>query len=198
MNNYYRINLFKQISQIKLKQPENHRDFKSISENNYYYFKLLKNFAYDLGVKYIWFFNEPHLEITWYSTPEQARTICDFVDAWYDNSTRKDNYEILPPNVSWADWYCDSEKEREFGGKVHSLCADFATLYYEYKKPVDKGKGLEKQIGRTIHRLCNPLGLSYKEETRICFSRGLICLLFQYFSFKKAVWIYRNIFRQKY
>lgn len=150
-------------------------------------------------INHIWFFYEPHVEITWLSdnkkTSElfirQIKRIC--------KQNNINNCKVTRPSAGkFGDWFCLNEREREFGAKRHSLCRQFVELYNEYKDDVDSGKGLEEQVKRTIHTLCNPLGLNYLDEARICFSRGLICLLFRFFSFQKAVWIYTKIFKQKY
>ena len=116
----------------------------------------------------------------------------------YNIEPPKDGGWMTPANGSFVDWFCVGENEKEFGGKRHDLSRQFVELYNEYKDSVDNGKGLKEQVKRTIHTICNPLGLNYMDEAYICFSRGLICVLFRFFSFNKAVWIYKNIFRQKY
>lgn len=85
-----------------------------------------------------------------------------------------------------------------FGGRRHAICTNWIQNYMQHKDGVDGGKGLEEQVKRTIHTLCNPLGLNYLKEAKICFSRGLICLLFRFFKFSTAVWIYTKVFRQRY
>jgi len=148
-------------------------------------------------IKY-WFFFEPYLEINWisYSGIEYAVN-------FYDKMVKEfgSDYEIslmTPEDGQFADWFCESESEMFFGAMRHDICRQFVEVYHDSKIAVDSGKGLHAQVGRTIHTLCNPLGLNYKDEAKICFSRGLICFLFSIFSFKKAVWIYTKIFRQRY
>jgi hypothetical protein len=167
---------------------------------------FIRNIRYkanDLGIKYLWFFYEPYLEITWLSDEAQAKELFEFAESLSSSRILDfidwDSLEKRTPSDGvFGDWFCNNEREREFGAKRHSLCADFADLVEQYKYDIESGKGIGEQVKRTIHTICNPLGLNYKDEARICFSRGLICLLFCYFSFNKAVWIYTKIFRQKY
>ena len=163
--------------------------------------KKIKAWANDCGIRDFWFFFEPFLEITYLCDDKNkacalAMRIEEVVRAEIDNHATFDHK--TPIDGNFGDWFCESEKEREFGAKRHSICCDWILNYLEYKESVDNGKGLENQVKRTIHTLCNPLGLNYLQEAKICFSRGLICLLFRFFSFKWAVWIYKNIFRQPY
>ncbi len=152
----------------------------------------------ELGIEYIWCWYEPYAEITWLTENEEAsHTLLDYAK----KSTRYMHdlkYYTQESAGNFAEWYAKSEQEWEFGAKRYSLCAEFVDLYHQHKQAVDTGKGLNKQVERTIHALCNPLGLGYWEEAKICFSRGLIAALFCVFSFERAIWIYRNIFRCKY
>ncbi len=161
----------------------------------------IKKEAQNYGIDKFWFFFEPFLEITWISDDKEvscalAMRIEDMVkskidkDASFEHKTPKDG--------DFGDWFCNNEEEREFGAIRHSICCDWIENYEAHKNGVNNGKGLENQVKRTIHTLCNPLGLNYMDEAKICFSRGLICILFKLFSFKKAVWIYKNVFRQSY
>lgn len=169
---------------------------------NYFYdtIRHIKQMAIQADITNIWFFYEPHVEITWLSDNDTKskllmKEITRYLCSMNCFETIKMKY---PEDGEFADWWGKTKEENEFGAKVHCLCSDFVDLYNNYKKEVDTGKGLRSQVERTIHRLCNPLGIDYLEEAKICFSRGLICLLFTLFSFNKAVWIYRNIFRQPY
>lgn len=180
-------------------QAESFSYFNELPNVYYPIIKEIIDYAQRNNIKHIWFFYEPHVEITWISDLKhtsrllikQIRRIC--------KKHGINNVKVTyPQDGVFADWFCNSDEEREFGAKRHALCAEFVKLYNEYKEPVDNGKGLREQVKRTIHTLCNPLGLNYMDEAYICFSRGLICLLFRFFSFQKAVWIYTKIFRQKY
>jgi len=178
-------------------QAESSKHFSHIHMTHYHTVRHIKQIARNNGVKYIWHFYEPHIEITWYQEEESDLVmgkIVDFLESFcildYKKQTNKTG--------KLADWFCCNEKEREFGGKCHSLCSDMVDLFDQYDDAIYRGKGAQEQVKRTIHRLCNPLGINYVDEAKICFSRGLICVLFRFFSFKKAVWIYRKIFRQKY
>lgn len=152
------------------------------------------------NIPLIWWFFEPYIEITWMSSD---RTISDSLVLEIKNLWSK----ILPGAIfeyktpedgDFADWYCDSEEERFFGAVRHSLSCTWVVNYIQNHKSVNAGKGLKKQVGRTIHTICNPLGLTYWEEAKICFDRGIICILFCFFKFKTAIWIYEKILRRKY
>lgn len=188
--------------------PEASNSFRRVPDKYFSLVERILDFSKSLNYKgektipYIWFFYEPHIEITWVSEHIESsvailnkiREVCPE----YGIEPPKDNEWLKDGKGGFVDWFCESEDEREFGAKRHDLCRQFVELYNEHKESIDKGKGLNKQVERTIHTLCNPLGLNYTEEAKICFSRGLICILFKFFSFSKAVWIYKNIFRQKY
>lgn len=159
----------------------------------------IKALACDYGIENIWHFYEPYIEITWLN--DNVKQNQQFINALWgvlESENIKDGTITLNAPDQWADWFCKNEHERYFGALIHSHCSKMATLFDVYSYHIRNGKGKKEQVKRTIHRLCNPLGLNYMEEAGICFSRGLICLLFCFFSFKKAVWIYTKIFRQKY
>jgi len=178
-------------------QPESYLNFKTLHEKYYPMIRRIRERAKDIGVKYIWHFYEPYIEITWYSTPEQAEEVYKAIEKTLAESSIKTKIE-KPTGDGMADWFCMNDQEREFGGKRHALSAEFVSLVYEYRGAIESGKGINEQVKRTIHTICNPLGINYIDEAKICFSRGLVCVLFRFFSFKNAVWIYKNIFRQKY
>jgi hypothetical protein len=152
-----------------------------------------------LGIKDIWFFFEPYIEITWLSvSTETTNRLFEYIHTRCREEGINDVKEHYPKDGQFADWFCKSEREMEFGAKRHAVCTDFVKICHEYSADIEKGKGLEEQVKRTIHTICNPLGLNYMDEAKICFSRGLICFLFRFIGFHKAVWIYTKIFRQKY
>jgi hypothetical protein len=173
-------------------------NFKQLHKKYYPLIKQIKEIALDNNIDYIWHFYEPFIEITWYGSSKNSNEfIKDLKIFLLDNSIT--DYKIYTPkDGEFADWFCCNDKEKEFGGLRHAWCSQFVELIDKYEKDIEKGKGVNEQIKRTIHCVCNPLGLNYTEEAKICFSRGLICLLFKYFNHKKAVWIYTKIFKQKY
>ncbi len=191
-------------------QAEYYNDFEKVAGKYYTIASKIRHLMVFTGGRShssyppIWYFYEPHVEITWFYDEKEefhealAEALFDEVEKYLDRQGIHDYKRKYPKDGDFADWYCTSDKEREFGAKRYALCSDFVDLYNEYKDAVDSGKGLRKQVERTIHGLCNPLGINYKTEAKLCFSRGLICLLFCFFSFERAVWIYRNIFRQIY
>lgn len=181
-------------------QAESYCNFSELHERYYTIVRHIKDYAKNLGIEYIWHFYEPHIEITWLSTRKKSRNFIKSIKDILEFYNIKDLHIKLPKNKedTFGDWFCKNEQEKEFGSKVHGKCGEIVDLFWEYKDSIEQGKTKREQVKRTIHRLCNPLGLNYLDEAYICFSRGLICVLFRFFSFNKAVWIYRNIFRQKY
>lgn len=151
------------------------------------------------GAVRAWYFFEPFIEITWVADEKDAETIhktgLDLITKLFPGSEVE---YLTPSNGNFQDWYCIGQSEYEFGAERHAHCCEWVKSYIKYKDGVDNGKGVERQVARTIHTLCNPLGLSYIEEGKICFSRGLFCLLARWFPFKVARWIYKYIFFQKY
>ena len=180
----------------KLKlQSESYINFPMMHEKYFRLIREIKSKAKKLGIKHFWHFYEPYVELTWYSDEEQARKLYIEIELIM---TRENILDLRKEQGMGADWFCCNDKEREFGAKRHAICSDFVDLVDEYKDSIKSGKGINEQVKRTIHTICNPLGINYIDEARICFSRGLICVLFRFFSFNKAVWIYKNIFRQRY
>lgn len=177
-------------------QPESHYGFGDIHKYYYFIVQQIRNYAKSIEIKEIWCFYEPYVEITWISDNKKAERLYSGIEQILDRNNINDLEKSSNPD--FADWYCESDLEREFGAKRHHLCSEFVELFKKYEESIEEGKGKRKQVERTIHTLCNPLGINYKEEAKICFSRGLICLLFTWFSFQKAVWIYTKIFRQEY
>jgi len=178
-------------------QAESYMDFSDLHERYYPLIKEVRQKAKKIGIKYIWHFYEPYIEITWYSSNAQAKQVYSIIEKALASRGIKTKIE-KPTGDGMADWFCNNDREREFGGKRHALSGEFVALINEYEEDINRGKGVNEQVKRTIHTICNPLGINYIDEAKICFSRGLICVLFRFFKFKTAVWIYKNIFRQKY
>lgn len=152
-----------------------------------------------IGINDVWWFHEPFIEITWLTDePEKAEKAFAVVEAYLSMMGITDYHRHYPTGGQFADWFCVNEEERLFGAKRHVLSAQWVLLYRQHQQAVDTGMGVRAQVGRTIHTICNPLGLNYKDEAKICFSRGLICLLFCWLPFSKARWVYKHVFRQPY
>jgi len=151
-----------------------------------------------------WFFFEPYAEITWIEyNVIRAQKILDEIKEYLDEHPELTDVKFLTPdNGMFADWYFKpgNLEERQFGYSRYALCARQAELFYDFMEDVEqpRGTGLEEHYARSCHVLANQLGLSYKEEGRILFWRGVLCKLFWMFGHHKAVWIYTKIFRQKY
>lgn len=177
-------------------QAESYLNFHQLHVKYYHIIKKIKKYAHTtVGIEDFWHFYEPHIEITWMSDETQAKKLYKFIEKVLKEEGITD---LKKEQGMGEDWFCLSALEREFGGKRHALSSDFVDLVDNYGSSIETGKGIHAQVGRTIHTICNPLGINYWDEAKICFSRGLICVLFRFFEFSKAVWIFKNIFRQKY
>ena len=185
---------------LKGLQAESKCNFSNLPSYYYPAINDILHKAKKLGIEQIWFFYEPDVELNWVcDSQSKSLKLIEFIKFICGHYKLTLQEKILTPkDGNFVDWFCVGDVEREFGGKRHDLCRRFVELYNEYKSPVDDGKGLKAQVGRTIHTLCNPLGLNYMDEAHICFSRGLACLLFRFLPFEVARWVYKNIFRQKY
>ena len=175
--------------------------FKQHRDKYYPIIKRIREILSDNFCNDSWFFFEPYVEITWvYPDFVDPKDVLSKIKRYLKRRNITD-YKI-GDNIkghNYGDWFCNSEKEKEFGCKVHVLCAEFVKLYYDYKDSVDNGKTLEKQISRTIHRLCNPLGLNFWDEAKICFRRGIICSVYTIFFEQPKIskFILEKIFRFK-
>jgi hypothetical protein len=174
-------------------EAEGRPDFHDIHKQRYPIVKKIKDAARELGIKYIWHFYEPCVEITWYSEKVEAEKLYSYIEALLEEEGFSDLRR--GENPDFADWYCESEREREFGGKRHALCSDFVELIEEYRDCIEDGKGVEAQVRRTIHTICNPLGINYWGEAWICFKQGIGSFLLRFFSLEKTRWICKNILR---
>lgn len=184
------------------KQPsKNVLPFKQHRDKYFPIIKDIRNIVKKHKCDYVWFFFEPYIEITWIVKNEkQSKLITDSIKKYLKSKKIKDyKFSGYLKDHNIGDWFCCSESEKEFGCKVHHLCAEFVESYFEHKQSVDNGKTLEKQVGRTIHRLCNPLGLNYFDEIRICFRRGMLCLIYGVFFEQPKIgeFIAKYIFRLK-
>ncbi len=180
-------------------QAESHPGFRQWADEHYPLIKTVIDRIRGWGVKHVWWFHEPFIEITWLSDdPVISEAIFADVEALLSEHGVTDMQRHPPANGSFGEWFCRNEREREFGAKRYALAAQWVELYREYQPAVDAGMGVQCQVGRTVHAICNPLGLNYLDEAKICFSRGLICVLFRFLPFAKAVWVYKRVFRQDY
>jgi hypothetical protein len=180
-------------------QAEAHVGFRAWADEHWAYVKKCLDIVRSEGIQYVWFFHEPFIEVTWLcDNRDTSLAAFTRLEAYLDSVGITDYRRHFPENGKFADWYCRNEREREFGAKCHSLCAQWVELYREYKEDVDRGMGLDGQVKRTIHRISNPAGINYIEEAKCCFSRGLICVLFRLLPFNKAVWVYKKVLRQDY
>lgn len=155
--------------------------------------------ALDLGITSFWFFFEPDVEITWLSDDINASfELIRFIDDLCEERDMQLLSVLVPSDGNFADWYCENDEEREFGARRHALCCQMVMLTWFYEDAIKNGKGIKRQTARTIHTLCNPLGLNYNDEGHICLGRFLCAHLFRRMRFKWAVWVYTKIFRCEY
>jgi len=202
MNNYrveyarkFEINLDYYNKNKKL-QAEACNRFGDLPEKLWPEISLIYKKADELGITYIWHFYEPYVELTWLSDNEaNSEALIVYIESLV--SHYGDLVIRRPKDGVFADWYCTSEREREFGAKRHAICAQWVRLYHEYKDCVDSGKGLNSQFARTIHTLANPLGLNYYDEAKICWRRVVMGTLLRYLSYEKASFVFFKILRFK-
>lgn len=122
--------------------------------------------------QYSWFFFEPEVELTWMDDNiENCEKALSLVKKFVKEKNYK--YTIKKPPERFVDWYKDSDKEEEFGGKIHHHCSNLVTEFWEYRREIGEGKGRRNQFRRTIHRICNPLALNFYDEGKICLVHGL-------------------------
>jgi hypothetical protein len=171
--------------------------WKEFKKTHKWYPKLARvyDYAESLGIKVWWFF-EPWIEINW--TCDNRATSVKLIKFIKKEFPKFKKEVLYPKDGQFADWFCNNDKEREFGVGKHEASTYWVRQYIKYKDGVDKGKGLEQQVKRTIHTLCNPLGLTYIDEAKICFSHALGCVLYKWCGPKVGRFIYKKIFRCKY
>jgi hypothetical protein len=154
----------------------------------------------DENVPYKWFFLKPHVEITWI---DHKDVHFKYARIKKKISNKLKSYNIFEFKHCWtrddkmAEKYGCSDEECEFGYMTYALSAEMVRLFNDYNVFIKKGKGIENQYVRRCHVLANQLGLDYKKEGIFLIRRGVLCLLFWFFSRKKAVWIYEKLLRQK-
>ncbi len=183
----YRANFYFAMNQVCdyfHKNPEEHGSFQKVHYQCWPIVKDIKDYARKIGIKYIWHFYEPYVELTWLSdNKSQSEKLFTFIEKYLKKLNINDLERKYPDGTWDGDWFCTGQ-EKMFGNKVHSLCSDFVNLSEDYFAEIKKGRGIEKQVSRTIHRLCNPLGINYKQEAKLCLARGVNCLLLFYFKEK--------------
>lgn len=162
--------------------------------------KILKEVR-DYGCKNVYWFFTPDVEITWQSNDKDQEILFQKIRDVMTKHTVFNYKEMTPKDGKFGDWFANSELESRWGEKRYARCTELAEEFYDYEDTMfmKKSKGKIEQVKRSIHGICNPLGLNYRQEAYICFSRGLFCLLrTMRFSQERAQWIYTKIFRQKY
>lgn len=126
-----------------------------------------------IGITDIWYFFEPHIEITWLCDSQE---ISDCLLYHIDNIAN-DNFlhiksYLNPETGQFADWFGLSKAEMEFSRKMYVITSKMALEFYSNKETINSGLGLPMQLTRGIHSLSNQLGLTYRDEEK--FTRGYL------------------------
>ncbi len=149
--------------------------------------------ANQLGITKIWYFLEPDLELTWLTdnpkASEKLRVYCRRLCR--TNKGINFRYLTYKDDPRLMDWFCKNEIERQFGANRHDICRKFIQNYWENQESVDKGWGINNQIARTIHTLCNPLGINFRDEGKLCVRHGFRCLMLGYLPYSFCKFIFR-------
>lgn len=201
--NSYRINFFKTVvcdywnKKGGKSKEEGIYNFEQLHEVCYPTIKKVRELALACGIFHIWHFYETYTEVTWLSGKETADKFVEKVKELLIELKCKEPEVIYPKdeNDNFGDWFCENEKEKEFGCLLHAKCAEIVALFDEYKIDIKKGMGVKKQVARTIHRICNPLGLNYLDEAGICFSRWKFCVYYRLIENRVFKWTAPKIIR---
>lgn len=152
--------------------------FRNVHETFYPIILRIKKRARKLGVKYFWHFYEPYIEITWMSDKTSAEKLFKYAKREFKKINVKDAmFQVGLKDYGGPDWYGNSGDELLFGAKRHAASSDLIEYLYEHRDSISKGKGIEAQIQRTIHTICNPHGINFEGESRICFRQAWNCYL---------------------
>ncbi len=173
--------------------------FKEVHKFNWPILREIYSQALAIGVTYIWHFYEPFVEMTWITNPANNKKMQKIIKTVCKKAKITDcKFESGYPQVGFKpDWFCNNEAEMKFGAGRHALSAQMVSLIETYRPAIEAGLGIEEQISRNIHTICNPMGLNYRDEGKICFSRGLMCWLYWYLPQSWARFFYTKVFRQK-
>lgn len=177
--------------------------FRNVHLEYYRVISKIRKEAKKIGIEYIWSFYEPYIEITWLGTRKQANELWKRSGIILKKEGINDAlYLIGGKDYGGPDWFCKNEGETLFGAKRHAACAALVQAFDEHEEDINIGYGVEAQVQRTIHTICNPLGINYIDESKICFRQGFITYLwslnFRYpklFTPKVIMFIYNKILR---
>lgn len=184
---------------------DNGYSFREVHDRNYAFVLAIKLRAKKLKIKHFWHHYEPYIEITWLGTRKQATKLFKYGKQLCKKCGVDDfKAEIGLKDYGGPDWFCKSDKECLAGAKIMSACSGIVEEMYYEQSAIERGYGVEAQVQRTIHRLCNPLGINYLDESKICFRQGWICFLWALnYKFPKIItagvvrFIYNNVLRLK-
>jgi len=174
-----------------------HDDFKSCRKYSFILQSIFHIFKV-LDIQDCWYFFEPYVEITWIAPKEESQQAIYQIVKLLKKSGYQDFKVLTPKNGYFAGWYHKNAEEKEFEHKTYALSAKMAELFYKHEADIEKGRGLDGQLVRRFHVICNQMGINYKDEGRLCFWRTVLCYLFWFFGHYKAVWIYTKLLRRKY
>ena len=168
----FRINIF--IKNNGINYMKNFGDFKDV------YMPLVKE-IFDIAKKHeinnIWYFAEPHLELTWIGyNPEFITELGDFLHEYSKKQPIGLNCKT-PTDGYFPSWYGKNYGELEFNWKCHVLESKIALLFHEYKKDISAGLGINRHYQRMCHILACQLALNFKDEAVQAFHHFIYCSL---------------------
>ena len=178
--------------------PEKGIRFDEVHTLNWPLVDKLYKAAEKAGIDKIWHFYEPYVEMSWMTTPAKNKVFEKAMKAIFKREKVKDAKFSSGDSLKFRlDWYCKNDKEMLFGCERHAISSRMVRAIQDARPAIESGMGINYQVSRCIHTISNPLGLNYREEGKICFSRGLMCWLYWYLPPKLAQFLYIKVFRQR-
>lgn len=153
--------------------------------------------AEDYGVKDIWFFFEPEVEITWIEPYTTGRLFIKEVIEFLND--RNIHYKVYTPedNGFFAEWFGSTQEELKLGYKRYALLSKVSTLLLRNQDVIEDGAGWERHFIRCCHTLANQLGLNYKDEGLAMLKRALFNIVAFYGDYSKAHKMYGELMEGK-
>jgi len=147
------------------------------------------------GIKHIWWFFEPYVEITWIANDDWFINVV--VDILASHGIY-DYREKTPADGFFADWYGMSPAERKFGYKRYAELRKVSQVFYDNEKAFADQIGWEKHYMRCTHVLANQMGLNYVDEAVTLFKRSIFCFLAMKLGNIYAMEMYEKVFKEPY
>lgn len=172
--------------------------FSEVHTTNWPVLEEIYEMARIMRIDKVWHFYEPYVELNWMAYSDQNKNFVRQLKRIFKEHKIKDaKFDGGDPLKFRLDWYCKNDKEMLFGCDRHAVSSQMVRLIEKNREAIEAGMGINYQVSRCIHTIANPLGLNYKEEYKICFTRGLMCFLYWYFPPKVARFLYVKVFRQR-